>query len=359
VFAQMEELGHEVVVHGADRETGLRAVIAVHSTRLGRALGGTRFYPYATEDDALVDVLRLSEGMSVKAALAGIDAGGGKGVIIGDPRRDKTPELLAAYGRLVATLGGRFVTAEDMGIGPGDVDVIRRAADGLAVGGSRGAGGSGDPSPWTALGVELSIRAVLARLTGSDDLVGRRVAISGVGKVGSVLACRLAVLGCELIVADVDPEAIERVRAGPSVEVVAPDLVHRCDVDVFAPCATGRVLDAQRISELRCLAVVGSANDQLATHEDAERLAGRGVLYAPDVVVNAGGLISAADELDGWDVLRVEGRVRAIPATLTAVLDLAESAGMVPSEAARHLAAARLACAAPAGIAGRATPLGS
>jgi leucine dehydrogenase len=343
VFERMEEMGHEMVVHGVDAETGLRAVIAIHSTRRGPALGGTRLYPYVSEQDAVVDALRLSEAMTAKAALAGLEVGGGKGVIIGDPDRDKTPELLAAYGRLVAGLGGRFITAEDMGIGPEDIDLIGAAAGGWTVGGTRAAGGSGDPSPWTAMGVELSIRAVMRRLTGTDDLVGRTVAIAGVGKVGAALACRLGAAGCHVVVADVDRRAIERLRTHLAVEVVEPDVVHRCEVDVFAPCATGRILDEQRIAELRCRAVVGSANDQLATTLDAARLVSHGIVYAPDLVVNAGGLISAVDELDGWDSRRVEARVEAIPSTLGAVLDLAESSGSMPHEAARQLAAARLA----------------
>jgi glutamate dehydrogenase/leucine dehydrogenase len=343
VFERMQELGHEMVVYGVDPETGLRAVIAIHSTRLGPALGGTRLYPYGSEEDAVLDALRLSEGMTAKAALAGLGVGGGKGVIIGDPSFDKTPELLGAYGRMVASLNGRFITAEDMGISPEDVDVIGQAAGGWTVGGSRAAGGSGDPSPWTAMGVDLSIREVVGRLTGTDDMTGRAVAIAGLGKVGSALARRLAAAGCHLVVADVDRRAVERVRADLAVDVVEPDVVHRCEVDVFTPCAVGRVLDERRIPELRCRAVVGSANDQLGTAHDAVRLVSRGILYAPDFVVNAGGLISAVDELDGWDPRRVEARVEAIPSTLREVLDLAESSGTTPHEAARQLAAACLA----------------
>jgi glutamate dehydrogenase/leucine dehydrogenase len=347
MFERMQELGHEMVVYGVDPETGLRAVIAIHSTRLGPALGGTRFYPYDSEESAVLDALRLSEGMTAKAALAGLGVGGGKGVIIGDPNRDKTPELLAAYGRLVAGLNGRFITAEDMGVAPEDVDLIGQAAGGWTVGGSREAGGSGDPSPWTAMGVERSIRAVMRRLTGTDDMAGRTVAIAGVGKVGSVLARRLATADCNLVVADVDRRAVERLRGELAVDVVEPDAVHRCEADVFAPCAIGRVLDERRIAELRCRAVVGSANDQLAAADADARLMSRGILYAPDFVVNAGGLISAVDELDGWDARRVEARVEAIPSTLRDVLDLAESSGSTPHQAARQLAAACLARAAP------------
>jgi glutamate dehydrogenase/leucine dehydrogenase len=345
VLGAMAEHDHEEVVHVYDRPSGLRAIIAIHSTRLGPALGGTRFRPYPSELDALQDALRLSQGMTCKAALAGLDLGGGKGVILGDPRTDKTPELLAAYGRAVESLNGRFNTGEDMGMGEGDIDVVA-CFTGHVCGGSPARGGSGDPSPWTARGVELSIREVLARLDGSSDLHDRTVAVSGLGKVGAALVRDLLAGGARVVVADVDSAAVARVvadaPAGSPVEVVGVVDIHRVACDVYAPCAIGGVLNEVTVSELACRAVVGSANNQLAEPADGYRLADRGILYGPDYVVNAGGLISVADELYGWERERVRTRVEAIPFTLRAVLDEAAANGLPPSSAADRLAAARV-----------------
>jgi len=341
VLEAMAEHDHEEVVHIHDAASGLRAIIAIHSTALGPALGGTRFHGYETELEALEDALRLSEGMTFKAALAGLDLGGGKGVILGNPDTGKTPELLVAYGRAVESLGGRFNTGEDMGMGEADIDIVASVTTHVC-GGSKARGGSGDPSPWTAHGVMLSICEVLGRLDGSGDLSGRRMAVCGVGKVGRPLVRSLVAAGAEVTVADVSDAALSAVQAGVDVTVVDVADIHRQHCDVFVPCAMGGVLDAQTVPELRCRAVVGSANNQLGTPDDGVRLAERGILYAPDYVVNAGGLISVADELVGWDEARVRARTEAIPTTLRAVLDEAEATGTCPSEAADRLARTRV-----------------
>ena len=341
VLEAMAEHDHEEVVHVHDAASGLRAIIAIHSTLLGPALGGTRFHAYSTELDALDDALRLSEGMTFKAALAGLDLGGGKGVILGNPDTDKTPELLLAYGRAVESLGGRFNTGEDMGMGEADIDVVATVT-GHVCGGSTARGGSGDPSPWTAHGVLLCIREVLRRLDGSSELAGRRMAVCGVGKVGRPLVRSLVAEGAEVTVADVSDAPVAALLTDVEVEVVDVAEIHRQDCDVFVPCAMGGVLDEMTVPELRCRAVVGSANNQLAEPLDGVRLAERGILYAPDYVVNAGGLISVADELAGWDEVRVRTRTEAIPATLRAVLDEADATGTPPSEAADRLARARV-----------------
>jgi leucine dehydrogenase len=333
--------GFEQVVYGHDADTGLQAIIAIHSTALGPALGGTRFWPYPDEAAALVDVCRLAEGMTYKHAAAGLHQGGGKAVIIGDPRALRTDALVLAYGRLVDGLGGRYLTAEDVGTTQADMDLIRSVTRHV-TGVSESLGGSGDPSPATALGVLWAMRAVATRLWGGPSLADRHVCISGVGKVGAALADHLHDEGARLTIADVRPEAAAAVADRTGATVVDPDKAHAVACDVFSPCALGAVLDAVTIPQLACRAVVGSANNQLATDEDGQRIQDAGVLYAPDYVVNAGGVINIAEEQHGYDRERANERIKLIHDNLLGVFHLADADRLTTAEAADRFAERRI-----------------
>ncbi|MGD9956003.1 MAG: Glu/Leu/Phe/Val dehydrogenase [Candidatus Nanopelagicales bacterium] len=342
---------HEQVVVGHDPATGLRAIVAIHSTALGPALGGTRFVPYADLDAALDDALALARAMTYKNALAGLPHGGGKGVILGDPARDKSPDMLRAYGRLVASLGGRYVTACDVGTYVADMDIVA-TVNPWTTGRSPERGGAGDSGDLTAVGVHHGIKAVAEHLWGTPSLAGRRVAIAGVGKVGRRLAGHVLGEGGSVLAADVSPDAIERLRAEhPEVEVAASadDLVES-DADVLAPCALGGMITAEVAERLTARAICGGANNQLAEHVLADRLAERGVLFAPDFLVNAGGVIAVGAEYAGrgtYDDASARERARAIGATLLDVLRRADSSGTTPLEAAERLAEERIAGAEP------------
>jgi leucine dehydrogenase len=333
--------GCEQVAYGHDRHTGLRAIVALHSTVLGAGLGGTRFWPYRDEGEALADVCRLARGMTYKHAAAGLDQGGGKAVILGDPRTDRTDELILAYGRFVDGLGGRYVTAEDVGTTQADMDLIRTVTPHV-TGVSESLGGSGDPSPATALGVLCAMEAVASRLWDDPSLEGRHVCIAGVGKVGADLAARLHLAGARLTVADVRADVAAAVAAGTGAEVVDPAAAHAVECDVFSPCALGGALSARTIPQLQCAAVVGSANNQLATPQDAQAIHRSGVLYAPDYVANAGGVINIAEEQRGYDRDRAMDRVRSIHDRVLAVLDLADEEGITTAEAADRMAERRI-----------------
>ena len=345
VLHAMEEGAYEQVVWCHDAGTGLRAIIAIHSSALGPALGGTRFYPYPDEGAALVDVLRLARGMTYKAALAGLDLGGGKAVILGDPGHLRSDALLSTYGRFVNSLSGRYVTAEDVGTTQADMDVIRRETS-YVTGVSESLGGSGDPSPATALGLAFAMEAVAEHLWGTGSLEGRHLVVVGVGKVGSALVAHLVAAGAKVSVADVDPAKVRAMTARHGVAAVSTDDALTLECDVLAPCALGGVLDASTIPRLRCRAVCGSANNQLAEPEDARRLADAGIVYAPDYVVNAGGVINLADELRGYDQSRASAGVAAIGRTTTKVLAAAEADGTTTVATADRLAEARIDTAA-------------
>ena len=335
--------GHEQVVFCQDAASGLRAIIAVHSTALGPALGGTRLRPYASESDALDDVLALSQAMTYKNALAGLDHGGGKAVIIGDPATDRTEALLRAYGRFVDSLGGRYVTACDVGTDVADMDVVARETR-FATGRSTVRGGAGDSSVLTAYGVFQGMRAAAQHRWGSPSLRGRRVGVEGVGKVGRRLAVLAAEDGASVVVTDVDPAALERVRGDvPGVQVVADTAaLLRADLDVFAPCALGRVLDAPAAAALTASVVCGGANNQLADEGIGAVLAERGVLYCPDYLVNAGGVIQVSDELHGFSFERARQSTERIFAATLQVLQDADASGATPVEAAAALARRRI-----------------
>ncbi|MET9497121.1 Glu/Leu/Phe/Val dehydrogenase dimerization domain-containing protein [Streptomyces sp. NPDC006552] len=337
--------GHEQVVLCQDRASGLKAVIALHDTALGPALGGTRFYPYATDAEAVADALNLARGMSYKNAMAGLDHGGGKAVIIGDPAVLKSEALLLAYGRFVASLGGRYVTACDVGTYVADMDVVARECR-WTTGRSPENGGAGDSSVLTAYGVFQGMRASAQHLWGDPTLRGRKVGVAGVGKVGYHLVGHLLADGAEVVVTDVRAESVRRVTEQyPGVAVVADTeaLIQVADLDIYAPCALGGALDDHTVPVLTAQVVCGAANNQLA-HPGVEKdLADRGILYAPDYVVNAGGVIQVADELHGFDFERCKAKAAQIFDTTLAIFARAKADGIPPAAAADRIAEQRMA----------------
>jgi valine dehydrogenase (NAD+) len=347
VFASTDDpgsTGHEQVVFCQDKQSGLKAIIGIYSTALGPALGGTRFYPYASEEAALADVLDLSRGMAYKNALAGLDLGGGKAVIWGDPDQLKSEALLRAYGRFVESLAGRYYTACDVGTYVADMDVIARETR-YVTGRSVEHGGAGDSSVLTARGVFQGMRAAAEHVWGSPTLHGKRVGVAGLGKVGKHLTAHLLDDGAEVVATDVNPKACEWIRAThPQVELVddAAALV-AADIDVYAPCALGGALNDDTVPALRAKVVAGAANNQLAHPGIEKLLADRGVLYAPDYVVNAGGVIQVADEIEGFNFDRARLRATKIFDTTREILHLADDDGVPPAVAADRLAERRMA----------------
>jgi valine dehydrogenase (NAD+) len=336
--------GHEQVVFCHDAATGLRAIIAIYSTALGPALGGTRFHAYPSEEAALADVLALSRGMAYKNALAGLDHGGGKAVIIGNPATDKTEALLRAYGRFVQGLGGRYITACDVGTYVRDMDVVARECR-FVTGRSEADGGAGDSSVLTAYGVFQGMRAAAQHRWGSASLRGRRVGVSGVGKVGRRLVEHLVEDGADVVVTDVSEAAVDAVRlAHPEVDVVDDaEALIRLDLDVYAPCALGGAVDARVAEVLQAAVICGGANNQLADPALAERLAERDVLYCPDYLVNSGGVIQVSDELRGFSFERARSRTEHVFEATRAVLQLSAAEGTTPEAAADRLAERRMA----------------
>ncbi|MGY0003451.1 Glu/Leu/Phe/Val family dehydrogenase [Micromonospora sp. I033] len=347
VFASTDDpgsTGHEQVVFCQDKQSGLKAIIGIYSTALGPALGGTRFYPYASEEEALADVLDLSRGMAYKNALAGLDLGGGKAVIWGDPEQIKSEALLRAYGRFVESLAGRYYTACDVGTYVADMDVIARETS-YVTGRSVEHGGAGDSSVLTAWGVFQGMRAAAEHVWGAPTLAGKRVGVAGLGKVGKYLTGHLLEDGAEVVATDVNPKALEWVRAThPQVTLVDDTAaLVASDIDVYAPCALGGALNDDTVPVLRAKVVAGAANNQLA-HAGIEKvLADRGILYAPDYVVNAGGVIQVADEIEGFNFERAKLRATRIYDTTREILRLADDEGVPPAVAADRLAERRMA----------------
>ncbi len=332
---------HEQVVFGRDADAGLKAIIAVHDTTLGPALGGCRMWPYASEGEALADALRLSRAMTFKHALAGTGQGGGKAVVIGDPKVGKSPALLRALGRFIDTLGGRYVTAEDVGTSVADMDELRRTTRHVA---GFAKGGSGDPSPATAYGVFCGIKAAVRHKLGRDDLGGLRVAVQGLGHVGYALCGHLHEAGARLFVADIDDDASQRAVDAYSAVAAAPDEIHALDVDVFAPCALGGALNDFTIPHIKAPIVAGGANNQLARESHGQELAARGILYAPDYVINAGGVINISLAND-YDRDRAMRKAEKISDTLTQIFDRADADGLPTNAVADRLARERIAAA--------------
>jgi len=341
IFDLIEEAHHEQVVFCHDHRSGLDSIIAIHDTTLGPALGGTRMWPYKNTTEALIDVLRLSEGMTYKAAVAGLELGGGKAVIIGDPKTQKTPALLRAHGRFVDTLGGRYITAEDVGIGVEDMEHVYQETRHV-TGISSSPHGSGDPSPVTAYGVYHGVRASCRRKLGSDDLEGVRVAVQGAGHVGYFLCEDLASEGADLVITDIDEERIRRVVDDFGAEAVAPEEIYDVECDVFAPCALGAIINDNTLRRLRCRVVAGAANNQLEEDRHGDALDARGILYAPDYVINAGGLISVYGEIVGYDTDVAKERAAGIYDTLLSIYDIAERDGIPTYRAADRLARRRI-----------------
>jgi leucine dehydrogenase len=343
IFDMREFDDHELIVFGHDAPTGLRAIIAVHSSALGPAAGGCRMWPYAGTAEAVADVLRLSRGMSYKNAMAALPFGGGKAVIIGEPRRTKTPALLQAFGRLVDSLGGRYITAEDVGTTIADMEQVARATRYVSGLGAAPGEAGGDPGPKTALGVYLGIKAAVRFRLGRSELKGVTVAVQGVGGVGYHLCRLLAADGAQLYVADVRPAALQRVCEEFSARAVAVEEVLGLEVDVLAPCALGAVLNAQSIPRLRARIVAGAANNQLAQGQEGAALQAAGILYAPDYVINAGGIISVSHEYRGGGTeAQVIADIHAIPVRLTEIFERARRENRTTNAVADEMARERL-----------------
>lgn len=330
---------HEEVVACHDDATGLVSIIAIHSTKLGPSLGGTRFYPFTSEEEALADVLRLSQAMTYKSAAAGLDFGGGKAVIIGNPREHKTDDLLRAYARFVDSRGGRYITTEDVGTTVPDMDLIGTVTPHV----TGTSAGSGDPSETTGWGVFSAMRTIAKRLWGVDTLRGRHVAIQGVGKVGSYIAGHLAEDGARLTVADIFEEAALRVATKYGADVVETQEIHTVDCDILSPCALSGEINRETVPDMRCAAIVGCANNQLATPDMADAVAQRGIVYAPDFIVNAGGVINIAYEVGRpYDRKAAFAHAWRIGDTLGRVLDVAAEQDITTEAAAEHIAEERL-----------------
>ena len=332
---------HELVHFVTDRASGLKAVIAVHSTHLGPGAGGTRFWHYAEPGAAIADVLRLSRGMSYKNAMAGLPLGGGKAVILADDARTKTPEMLAAFGRAIEGLGGRYVTAEDVGMNVADMVAISKSTRfiaGLPV--AEGAVG-GDPGPHTSYGVFLGVKAAVKHKLGKDSLNGLHIAIQGAGSVASGLARRAAAEGARLSIADIDPARAQALADEVGGAVVATDAVMTLEADVFSPNALGAILNEASIAALNAPIVAGGANNQMATRDDGDRVQARGILYAPDYVINAGGIINVSTEyLKDGDQETVRARIEAIPERLEAIWQQSAATGRNPARVAGDMARA-------------------
>jgi len=338
LFELLASHGHEQVIFTHEPSCGYRGIIAVHDTTLGPALGGCRYWDYDSDLEALVDVLRLSRGMTYKAAIAGLNLGGGKSVIIGDHDRPDREMVFRAHGRAVESQGGRYITAEDVGTSVEDMDYVQMETD-FVVG---IAGRSGDPSPVTAYGVYRGIKACAGRVYGSDDLAGRRVAVQGVGHVGYHLCSNLHGDGASLVVTDIDEGKVERVVEEFGAEPVGSDEIYDVEADVFAPCALGAVLNDETIPRLQVDIVAGAANNQLGNEQHDDMLADRGILYAPDYVINAGGLINVYSELVSWSLERSKRKAGEIYHTLGRIFELARQNGLTSAEAADKLARRRV-----------------
>jgi leucine dehydrogenase len=340
VFHKLAEYRYEQLVFCHDKTTGLRAIIAIHDTTLGPALGGCRMYPYMSEEEAIVDVLRLARGMTYKAAASGLNLGGGKSVIIGNPE-DKSEGLLRSFGRYIETLGGRYIVAEDVGTSTEDMEHIRIETSHV-VGVDVTHGGSGDPAPFTALGVQQGMRACAEEVFGRPSLEGRTVAVQGLGNVGYKLCELLRDDGANLMVTDLREDVVEQAVQEFGAKPVEPDEILSLPCDILAPCALGAVVNDMSLSNFRCSIIAGSANNILLEARHGEALAERGILYAPDYVINAGGLINVADELEGYNKTRATKRVARIYDSVKSIFAIAKRDGIPTNAAADTLALERI-----------------
>lgn len=345
IFDYLEEHDFEQLVFCQDRSTGLKAIIGIHDTTLGPALGGTRIWDYESEDDAIIDVLRLSMGMTYKNAAAGLNLGGGKAVIMGDSSKIKSEALFRTFGRYVESLGGRYITAEDMNTTTQDMAYINAETDhvvGLE-------GKSGNPSPVTALGVYRGILAAVNEVYGSDDLTGKVVTVQGLGQIGYSICKHLHDAGAKLYVTDIRKERTDRVVNDMGATAVAPDEIYGMDCDIFVPCAMGAVINDFTIEQLKCKIVAGSANNQLADEKHGQMLKDKGILYVPDFVINSGGVINVYEELQGYNAERAMGRASAIYDAVKRVIEISKEDDIPTFKAAERMAEERIAAMAKVG----------
>jgi leucine dehydrogenase len=338
VFKGMERYDHEQILFTYEPSVGYKGIIAIHDTTLGPALGGTRLWNYKSEDEAIIDVLRLSLGMTYKAAVAGLNLGGGKSVIIGDPDTPRREMIFRAHGRAVETLKGRYITAEDVGTSVEDMDYVHMETEhvvGIA-------GRSGDPSPVTAYGTYRGMKACAVERYGDDSLKDKVVAVQGVGHVGYYLCENLAAEGAKLIVTDITEDKVARCVEDFGAEAVSPDAIYGVNADIFAPCALGAIVNTETIPQLTVDIIAGAANNQLATSEDAKAVQERNILYAPDYVINAGGLINVYSELADWTTDRSKRKAGEIYQTLLEVFELAREEKLTTADAADRTAQRRI-----------------
>lgn len=338
LFEMMREQGHEQVIFCSEPAVGYQGIIAIHNTTLGPALGGTRIWNYATEEEAVIDALRLAKGMTYKAAVTGLNLGGGKSVIIGDPRMPRREMIFRAHGRFVDSLKGRYITAEDVGTSVEDMDFVQMETQHVA-----GIfGGSGDPSPVTAYGTYRGIKACALEKYGSDSLDGLRIAVQGTGHVGRFLCECLAAEGAQLIVTDIDEALAQAVADEFEATAVAPNSIYSVDAQIFAPCALGAIVNDETLPQFKFEIIAGAANNQLAEARHGDELEKRDILYAPDYVINAGGLINVYGELSGWTADRSRRKAAEIYDTLLQLFELAHKEGLPTYEAADRLAERRI-----------------
>ena len=343
IFSQLELYGHKKVVFCSDPDTGLKAIIAVHDTTLGPALGGTRMWAYKSETEALQDVLRLSKTMTYKSAVAGLNLGGGKAVIIGDSRKDKTEALLRKFGRFVKNLNGEFIAAEDVGTNPKDMEYIRMETQHV-TGVPESIGGSGDPAPIAALGVFMGIKACVKELYGNDKLTGRSVIVQGIGHVGENLVKLLRDENAKVYASDINEEQLGKVAKKYGAEAISNNSIFDIDADIYAPCALGATINTQTIAKLKCGIIAGSANNQLADEQlHGRMLLDKGVLFAPDYVINAGGIINCYSELMGFSKKRTMQLTENIYEATRNVLKLSKAENISTIEAANKIAEKRIA----------------
>lgn len=342
IFSRIEARSHEQVVFCSDKLSGLRAIIAVHNTNLGPALGGTRMWTYTSDEEALTDVLRLSRGMTYKAAVAGLNLGGGKAVIIGDPNKDKTEAMFRAFGRFVEGLAGRYITAEDVGTNVRDMEYVRMETK-YVTGIDRALGGSGDPSPVTAFGVYVGMKASMKELTGSDSLKGKKVAVQGAGNVGEYVCQHLAKEGARVVITDIFPDKCKDVAEKVKAKAVAPDEIYAVNADVFCPCALGAIVNDKTIPKFKFKIIAGGANNQLADEaKHGQMLIERGIMYAPDYAINAGGLINVYNELEGYSQERALKQAEGIYDTMLRIYAIAKRDKVPTYEASNRLAEERI-----------------
>jgi leucine dehydrogenase len=343
VLGHMSASDHELVLFCNDNATGLKAIIAIHNTVLGPALGGTRMWSYKSEAEALNDVLRLSRGMSYKSSCAGINLGGGKAVIIGDSKTQKNEVLLRRFGKFVDSLAGRYITAEDVGMGTRDMEYIHMETE-YVSGLPESMGGGGDPSPVTAYGVYLAMKASAKEKWGSDSLAGKKVAVQGVGHVGESLVRHLVKDGCKVTICDINQEKVKELVSDLKVEAVDLDKIYDVDMDIYAPCALGATINTDTLSRLKCSIICGAANNQLADEAiHGVEVLKKGILYAPDYVVNAGGIINVYYELEGYNRERAMAHAENIYKTTLDIFRVAKAEQMPTYAAANRIAEKRIA----------------